>query len=87
MKTKEEIRQDILGVIPFIRYAIKLAKAHGAPQLAIAANFPNGSGKIIASFDAQFLEDVASLADAPPYTEEDEIAAKAALLLDSMGLS
>jgi hypothetical protein len=48
---------------------------------------PEKGGRIVARFEAKdFIEDVAAVIDAPPYTEQDDLNAKAEELLQKHGL-
>lgn len=90
MATKEEIRAKLLLALPYMRYAMKKATAEAPPGskigIGIQYSGPKG-GKVTASFNApEFFEDLATLIDAPAYTKEDEMEAKAEELLGSFGL-
>jgi hypothetical protein len=89
-QTKDEIKQKFLKVLPHFRYAIKQAKEkageQGSVQLCVAA-MTKTSGQMLAQFEAcEFIEDIAKLIDAPDYTEEDELEAKAEELCFKFGL-
>lgn len=59
-EASETLIANIRTIIPHLRLAISAAEQGGAAKLAITSNFATG-GKIIASFDTGFIEDVASL--------------------------
>lgn len=81
-KTVDEAKADLLTVIPYIRHAIALANSKGTARLGILCQFPDGSGKIEARFDAYFMENVALVIGAPDQTEEDTLNAEAQEIKD-----
>lgn len=84
---KETAKERLLTVIKHLRFAMKEAEAGGKVQLGILSVLPDSSGKITARFDAKdFIEDVALVIGAPPYTENDEMEAKATKLLHELGM-
>jgi hypothetical protein len=87
MKTKEEAIKDLLEVVKYLRYSVKKASADGELEIGILSVKPDGSGKVESRFRAnEFIEDIATVIDAPAYTEEDELEAKALELLQKMGI-
>lgn len=90
MSTKEEIKEKLLLALPHFRYAMKCAAAEGGADNKIGIGimyYGDKGGKITARFEApEFFEDLATLIDALPYTEEDEEGAKAEEFLHKLGL-
>ena len=82
MPDRDEAKANILTILPYIRYAVSEAKKNGTPKLGILCEFPDGRGKIEASFDVEFLNDLAILVDAPAQTEEDNLTAAARQISD-----
>lgn len=78
----EEIRSRMLQIVPHIRFAIEEAKKKGVPALGVLCKFPDGGGKIEASFGIELLEDLMILIDAPPQTEKDNLNAMARQFVD-----
>lgn len=76
MKTLEEARRDLLGVLPLIKLDIAEAEiAGGTVELGIIVKEPNGYGRVAATFGKEFLADVAALigvADDPGWMREDQ---------------
>jgi hypothetical protein len=87
----DELRKKLLLVLPHLRFAEEEAKAEagadGKALFGILVTKPDGTGKVVATFEApEFVEDLAKLLDAPPLTEEDRADARAAKFLQRLGL-
>jgi hypothetical protein len=86
-KRVEEARQKMLKAITFMRHAVKDAALKGEVHFGILAVKPDGSGSVVARFEAlEFFDDLAALIDAPEQTEEDDLEASALKLADELGL-
>lgn len=89
--TKDELRKKVLLALPHLRFAAEEAKAEagtdGKVLFGVLVKKPDGTGRVLATFDAgEFVEDMAALIDAPPMTEEDRMSARAEQFLHRMGL-
>lgn len=87
VREREEAISRLLSALPYLRYAAEKAKEIGKPALSIISKAPAGGGKVVASFDISFLDDVAAAIGAPPDTEEQEAKAAALEFLDTHGLA
>lgn len=83
---KKVIVDKLLLALPYLRCAVAEAKLTGQCRLGILANYPDGSGKVTASFDADFIDEIAALIDAPPQTEADNMRARAEQFIVRNGL-
>jgi len=87
MTDKEKARLKFLQALPHFRLAMEMAKEAAGPEgkvgLGIIAIPTDGNGHITAQFHGdEFFEDLATLIDAPPATEDDEMEAKAQAIVD-----
>ncbi len=86
----DEIRQKMLAVLPHLRFAIEEAtnaNSESAIHIGILTKNPDGSGKVLSSFRAQeFIEDLATLLDAGPLTDDQRMDARALKFLTEFGL-
>lgn len=86
-KTIYEAKQDLLTVLPFIRFAVEEAQKKGTARLGILSERADGSGKIECRLDCTFVEDLALILDAPSMTDEERMKAKARQFVHVHGLS
>lgn len=71
MRTVEEAKKDLTSLLPFLRYAVEQAAKEGEVGLGILSTKPDGNGRITARLNAPgFVEDLALLLDAGPFTDE-----------------
>ncbi len=77
-KRVQEARDKMLKAITFMRHAVKEAAKKGEVHFGILAVNPDGSGQVVARFEApEFFDDLAAIIDAPEQTEEDDLEASA----------
>jgi len=77
----------MLIALPYMRHAVKDAAGTGKVHIGILSVKEDGSGRVVAKFEApEFFEDLALILDAPKQTEEDDLRASAVALLDNFGL-
>jgi hypothetical protein len=88
-RTAEEARQNLLEVVPYLRYAVKQAAAQGKPMFGIMAEFERedgrGGGRIVSHHAIDWLEDIALAIGAPDQTPEDDQKAAARYVQDMFG--
>lgn len=87
----DELRKKLLLVLPHLRFASEEAKTEagdgGKVLFGVLVMKSDRTGKVVATFEApEFVEDLAKLLDAPPFTEEDRADARAAKFLQKLGL-
>ena len=69
---QKKAREKILLALPHFRYAVKEASEKGIMKLGILSYKDDGSGRVVASFEAQeFFDDLATALGAPPRSEDD----------------
>lgn len=86
-KTIEQIKQDLLIALPHFRYAVDQAKKEGTVKLGILTNRPDGTGRVVTSFECdEFFDDIATLIGAPPQTAKDNLTASAHEFVSKHGL-
>jgi hypothetical protein len=84
-KRRETAIDKMKKALPFMRHAVKLAAADGAVHFGILSVRPDGSGTVMAKFEAaEFFDDLALIVGAPEQTKDDEMKAEAARILDNL---
>lgn len=77
--------------VPHFRAAVARAateEPNARPKLGILASQPDGSGRVICSFECdEFFEDLALLVDAPELTDDDILRSKALAFLGRFGIN
>lgn len=86
----DDIRNKMLTALPHMRFAIEEAlKANPTAEIKIGilAKNPDGTGKVVSTFAAtEFIEDLATLLEAGPLTDDDRADARAMKFLTDFGL-
>ena len=83
MRTLEDAKKDLMTLLPHLRYAVETAAKEGAVQLGILATKPDGSGRVVVQMEAPgFVEDLALILGAGPFTKEDRQEAAAQCIVD-----
>lgn len=88
----DDAKARLLTALPFLRHAMEEALAEagegGNAGLGIIATKADGSGKVIARFEAPaFFEDLAEVLGASELSDEDRAVARMRQFLDEHGLS
>lgn len=74
----EQAKERMLAALPYLRHAVRQAKKTGKVQFGILSTSEEGSGRIIAKFDAdEFFDDLEVILGAPPQSTEDQLKAEA----------
>jgi hypothetical protein len=85
-RKKEAAIKKMKLAIGYMRHAVKVAAESGDVEIGILSVKPDGTGKIVAMFEApEFFDDLALLIGAPEQTKEDDMKAEAAAILDGVG--
>lgn len=84
----DQAKERLLLALPYLRNAVAQAKQKtGRAQIAVLATNPNGSGNLIARFEAdEFFADLEAVLGAAAQTEEDDLKAEALQFLQLHGL-
>ena len=84
---KVEAAKNLSTALPYFRKAVKDAAAEGNVKLGILASQPDGSGRIVVSFDCEdFFKDLEIVLNMPPQTEEQDRQADARAFLQRHGI-
>ena len=86
-KARAAALKKMLIALPYMRHAAKEASETGKVFIGILSVNDDGSGRVVARFEGpEFFDDLALVLGAPDQTEEDDMKAEAASLLDNLGL-
>lgn len=85
---KDEARERLLAVMPYLRHSMKLAADGGDAEFAIISRLADKDAKLVSAFRAdEFMKDLELVLNAPPQTEEDDLTAEALRFLHVHGLT
>ena len=76
-EAKADATVRLLEIIPHLRFAIQDANLTGMAKLGVISVKPDQTGRIVAQFEADFIEDLALVLDVPPQSDEDNADAAA----------
>lgn len=82
-----EAKERIKSALIYLQYAVEEARKHGFAKLAIVAEMPDNTGKMLASFQCDdFMNDIALVVGAGPLNDKDRATARAAAFVQRLGI-